>query len=237
MQIKNLIKLTFLTLLIFTIASYPMILSMLKNQNLINTSHVIEMNSEEFQIESTDNDNVLEKLAIIKTATTEKTGVITEQNNVQLPDEIVNNIVDSAKSEIKIMKDQHILPEFTFPSEYVVDSIIKLTFMDYDNPSNVVNVWALKINYGDFSINCLIDTEINIIYQIGISIYNKQMDIDVSQISPSSILDYFKIPKEAILESNEASITNRFYVVKNSSGIVTVGYEYHPNDILYYYIN
>lgn len=187
---KNLI-IIFLFMLLFLVAIAPVLLTEISNKRMVDKPIVVSLPKEylENSKKSVANQNVLKKIQTIVKASTEKTGIVIEKDDIPLTQTQKTNLIDAAKEQINIMQSAGALPQFDISENLVMDQLRTTTYIDSAEPNFAVTVWDIMMTDSVFVMTVTMDTTSNVIYQIAIDL---KQDVLSSNTSNNFIQRFFQ---------------------------------------------
>ena len=220
---KNTIKIGLLFIFLFTVAVTPIGIMQIQNNELINQIHTNKLPQQEQS--KSDSLDIIEKIGIIINEQNKQNGsirTITRQEQVNIDSQ--SNIAKNAVQQLVLLQEKNVIPSLEFTQDYEIDNVSKITFLDFDNPQNVVKTIEMTLVFPNFYVGIWIDIETSVIYQFGV--FSKELlqfkDKSDSKDCILAYMDYLGIPQEKISLKNSEDGGYCFY----DDGTIRFSYEY-----------
>lgn len=220
------IKIGLMFLLLILISLSPVIITKIKNNQIIDELYVDKLESRE-NTDMKNNLSTAKKIEIIKNAKIKRNVAMLSEK--ELNDNIKNDKIKKIIKELKNIQNKGLFPSVNLNEIYSVEYLNSYTFFDIENPKLFVNILEVSIKYSNFKICLSMEFFTNKIYQV--TLYS---DIELSKstkkINPKNyFIDYLGLPKQGVeYKGNE----NGGFCIYND-GNIDFAYKY-SNDKYYF---
>lgn len=231
-RIRQIVTVLMLFVLLFAVALTPKLILEHNNHQMVDKVHVDTIS--EKTLEPSEENNTIERIAIILYAVSNSNGVFTENNNISLSQEEANQLIGHLSEQIAFLQLNNVLPQFELSESYFIEYLSKITFMDRDNPSKVVNVWEILIRGSNYSVSLWIDTETFTMYQLGIYRENSEFNFDDETIQPLNFLEYLQIDSYYVSSKGDEYGNMMRYYCEQDNFFATCVFEKDKEQIKYY---
>lgn len=214
-RFQNVINICLLFMLLCVIAIIPIGITHIQNKKLTDQVYVTNMPKEE-QI-SYKALKTREKLAVIFSIT--KASVVNdkEQSDSESFDDVI--------VQLDLLKEANVLPLIDFKAGAKIENVLKTTYLDINNPENIVNVKELNIALQDYDIWVCIDMDTSVIYRIAV-VAKEEMPLFKTEFNPILYMDYLGLPLENVSIKGDKSRGRVIY----KDETLQFSYEYNRNN-------
>lgn len=214
-RFENVIKICLLFMLLCVVAIIPIGITHIQTKKLTDQVYVTDMSKEEQIVYKAL--KTREKLAVIFNTT--KASVVNdkEQSDSELFDDVI--------VQLDLLKEANVLPLIDFKEDVKIQNVLKTTYIDIDNPENIVNVKELTIALQDYDIRVCIDMDTSVIYRI-VVVAKEEMPLFKTEFNPILYMDYLGLPLENVSIKGDKSSGRVMY----KDETLQFSYEYNRSD-------
>lgn len=186
-RLQNVIKICLLFMILCVVAIVPIGITYIHNKELTDQVYVTDVSKEEQIIYKAL--KTREKLAIMLNST--KASVVNDK--AQTDRESLDDVIE----QLELLKKKNVLPIINFHEDVKLKAVLKTTYLDVDNPENIVSTQELTIALQGYYIWVCIDMDTSVIYQI-IVIAKEKMPLYKIEFTPILYMDYWGLPLENV---------------------------------------
>nr|WP_315020307.1 hypothetical protein [uncultured Aminipila sp.] len=195
-RFQNVIKICLLFMLLCVVAIIPIGITHIQNKKLTEQVYVTDMSEEEQIVYKAL--KTREKLAVIFNTT--KVSVVNDKEVKQSDSDSFDDVI----VQLELLKEANILPLIDFKAGAKIENVLKTTYLDIDNPENIVNVKELTLVLQDYDIWVCIDMDTSVIYRIVVAA-KEQMPLFKTEFNPLLYMDYLGFPLENVSIKGDGS--------------------------------